>query len=260
MDGSDEYICMLYACYEVTRPLAAPHYPEIAVQVLGVSEDLGPVHVMHGMVYDQLGSMLSTVRGGRLFVEGRDFRVFSPEDDGIPNLEDGVAVNRAWLVEPENEETVVRFLKVCRGDDDLTFSPQSRLTLTLRVSFPRFKGGLVVRVVPLMRFIRGSTAAGFTAETTPTHALSLSLRQARIRFRNSISATKCTRCAISHISLRPRRPPGYIHRFASRLALHAHPSYIPYHKNLLKSVRACVCVCVSVGVSPFRQLDWIRGK
>lgn len=80
-------------------------------EVLDISENFSPVHVMHGMVYDQVGQMLSTVSKGRLYKEGRDFKVFSFADDGIYSLEDGIMVSKTWLEEPENQETLVRFLK-----------------------------------------------------------------------------------------------------------------------------------------------------
>lgn len=83
-------------------------------EVMGQSQTElgGAAHVMHGMVYDQLGQMLSTVVNGSLYTEGDDFRVFNFADDGIFNMEDGLMVNRTWLQEPANEETLIRFIKV----------------------------------------------------------------------------------------------------------------------------------------------------
>eukprot|EP00873_Tetraselmis_striata_P037758 jgi/Tetstr1/458022/TSEL_044531.t1 len=82
-------------------------------EVMGQSQTElgGAAHVMHGMVYDQLGQMLSTVVNGSLYTEGDDFRVFNFADDGIFNMEDGLMVNRTWLQEPANEETLIRFIK-----------------------------------------------------------------------------------------------------------------------------------------------------
>lgn len=79
---------------------------------MGTSEDNEAAHIMHGMVYDQLGQMLSRVVDGRLYQEDVDFKVFDFADDGIYNVEDGLTVNKTWLAEPGSEETMVRFLKV----------------------------------------------------------------------------------------------------------------------------------------------------
>jgi hypothetical protein len=83
-------------------------------EVLGISETNPATHIMHGMVYDQLGQMLSTVTNGQLYKEGVDFKVFSFAADDIYPLEDGIMVNSTWLLEdPKHEETLIRFLKVC---------------------------------------------------------------------------------------------------------------------------------------------------
>ena len=95
-------------------------------QVLGISEDNEPTHWMNGMSYDQLGQMLATVVDGRLYKEGTDFKVFKFSDDDIHSIEDGIMVDKAWLLSnPENEETLVRFLKglhkgwiFCRDNPD----------------------------------------------------------------------------------------------------------------------------------------------
>lgn len=80
-------------------------------QVLDISKSHVSAHITDGMVYDQMGQMLSTVIDGRLFKEGIDFKVFDFADDGIHNIEDGISVNRTWLAEHGSEETLVRFLK-----------------------------------------------------------------------------------------------------------------------------------------------------
>eukprot|EP00873_Tetraselmis_striata_P029058 jgi/Tetstr1/449322/TSEL_003837.t1 len=81
-------------------------------------------HIMGGMVYDQLGTMLSTVRDGRLYKEGVDFHVFPLQNDMF-HMEDGISVSKSWLEEPGSEETMVRFLKglhhgwiVCRDQPE----------------------------------------------------------------------------------------------------------------------------------------------
>ena len=70
--------------------------------------------LMLGMVYDQIGQLLATVspETGELYREGIDFQVFNPIDEGTYNLEDGIMVNKTWLKDPVNEETLIRFLKV----------------------------------------------------------------------------------------------------------------------------------------------------
>lgn len=55
--------------------------------------------------------VLSTVVNGSLPKEGEDFQVFDFTDDDIDNLEDGLMVNKTWLEDPANEETLIRFLK-----------------------------------------------------------------------------------------------------------------------------------------------------
>jgi len=81
-------------------------------EILGLEPD-NKAHLMHGMVYNQIGQLLAYKLDGRLLVMGEDFLVFNPEEDGdVVFVEDGITVNKTWVDQGGNSQILVRFLKV----------------------------------------------------------------------------------------------------------------------------------------------------
>lgn len=111
---------------------------------------------MYGVVYDQLGQMLSCVESDRtLYRQGAEFRAFNPVDDGIVNMEDGVMINKTWVESSEeNKDILVRFLKV-RG-------------LTRRHSAPVVPAMVLHHLLPCRDCTRDGYTAGAIQQTVPS--------------------------------------------------------------------------------------------
>lgn len=177
-----EEVCS-HLCAPVVKAILACCRCELIIvmlhQVMGISEYNDPAHIMYGMFYDQLGQMLMTVKDRKLFKEGVDFRAFSFADDGLLEQEDGIMVNRTWLENPENEETLVRFLKVM---------PPCHLTISKNYYPLRYDDLILVSRVRRVCIRGGSIAA-----TIRMCVLTSSHQRGRIRNSHFTRDSRCTR-------------------------------------------------------------------
>ena len=82
------------------------------------------VDTAQALTYNEYAQLLETVNPetGELY-QPEDFTILNLDELGFPSVDDGIYASAAWLADPANEETAVRFLKAsyrgwiqCRDD------------------------------------------------------------------------------------------------------------------------------------------------